>query len=67
MVLRKVNSATSQLINVTTLSLFSFLLARQPPSNRGLLVVEASRSHSDTPQSVGLLWTSDQPVADTST
>ena len=29
--------------------------------------VEASRSHSDTPQSVGLLWTSDQPVAETST
>jgi hypothetical protein len=29
--------------------------------------VEASRSHSDTPHSVGLLWTSDQPVAETST
>jgi hypothetical protein len=30
--------------------------------------VEASRSHTlDTPQSVGLLWTSDQPVAETST
>jgi len=25
-----------------------------------LLIVEASRSHSDTPHSVGLLWTSDQ-------
>jgi hypothetical protein len=30
--------------------------------------VEASRSHTlDTPQSVGLLWTRDQPVAETST
>jgi hypothetical protein len=30
--------------------------------------VEASRSHTlDTPHSVGLLWTSDQPVAETST
>jgi hypothetical protein len=30
--------------------------------------VEASRSHTlDTPHSVGLLCTSDQPVADTST
>jgi hypothetical protein len=30
--------------------------------------VDASRSHSvDTPHSVGLLWTSDQPVAETST
>ena len=31
------------------------------------LFYEVSRSHSDTPQSVGLLWTSDQPVAETST
>ena len=31
------------------------------------LIIEASRSHSDTPHSVGLLWTSDQPDADTST
>jgi hypothetical protein len=30
--------------------------------------VEFSRSHTlDTPQSIGLLWTSDQPVAETST
>jgi hypothetical protein len=28
---------------------------------------EVSRSHSDTPQSVELLWTSDQAVAETST
>ena len=29
---------------------------------------EASRSHTlDTPHSVGLLWTSDQPAAETST
>ena len=27
----------------------------------------ASKSHSDTPHSVGLLWASDQPVAATST
>jgi hypothetical protein len=33
----------------------------------GLLIVEVSRSHSDTPHSVGLLWTSDRPVAETST
>ena len=34
---------------------------------RGLLIIEVSRSHSDTPQSVGLLWTSDQPDTETST
>ena len=32
-----------------------------------LLIVEVSRSHSDTPHSVGLLWTSDQLVSETST
>ena len=33
---------------------------------QGLLVIEASRSHSHTPHSVGFLSTSDQPVAATS-
>ena len=28
---------------------------------QGLLIVADSQSHSDTPHSVGLLWTSDQP------
>jgi len=27
----------------------------------GFLIVDASRSHSDTPHSIGLLWTSDRP------
>jgi len=34
---------------------------------QGLLIIEDSLSHSDTPHSVGLLWTSDQPDAETST
>ena len=34
---------------------------------QGLLIVEGSWSHSDTPHSVGLLWTSDQPDTETST
>jgi hypothetical protein len=29
-----------------------------------LLIIEAARSHSDTPRSLGLLWTSDQPDAE---
>ena len=48
---------------------FFFTLAEQPPPppvGRGLLIVEDSRSHSDTPQSVGLFWTSDLPDAETS-
>jgi hypothetical protein len=39
---------------------------QQPLVGQGLLIIEASRSHIDTPRSVGLLWTSDQPVAETS-
>ena len=46
---------------------FKITMAQQPPVGQGLLIVEASRSRSDTPHSVGLLWTSDQPVAETST
>jgi hypothetical protein len=34
---------------------------------QGLLIIEASRSHSDTPPSVGLIWTSDQADAEIST
>ena len=36
-------------------------------SIQNLLIMEASRTHSDAPHSVGLLWTSDQPVSETST
>jgi hypothetical protein len=42
-------------------------MAQQPLVAQGLLIIEASRSHSDTPHSVGLLWTRDQPDADTPT
>ena len=34
---------------------------------QGFVIVEVWRSHSDTPHSVGLLWTSDRPVAEDST
>ena len=34
--------------------------ATAPPVDQGL-IIEASRSHSDIPHSVGLLWTSEQP------
>jgi hypothetical protein len=44
-----------------------FPVAQQPPVGQGLLIIEASRSHSDTPHTVGLLWTSDQPDAEVST
>jgi hypothetical protein len=42
-----------------------FFTAQQPLMGQGLLIVDASRSRSDTPHSVELLWTSDQPGAET--
>jgi hypothetical protein len=42
-------------------------MAQQPLVGQGLLIIEASRSHSGTPHPVELLCTSDQPVAETST
>ena len=42
-------------------------MTQQPLVSPDLLFVQVSRSHSDTPHSVGLLWTSDQPDAETST
>jgi len=42
---------------------FFFVLAQQPPVDQGRLIDEVSRSHT----TVGLLWTSDQLVAETST
>jgi len=57
-----------QFINAPILvSLFMLLFtARQPLVGQGLLIIEASRSRSDTPHSVVLLWTSDQSDAETS-
>jgi len=42
-------------------------MAQQPLEGYGLLTFQASRSHSDTQQPIGLLWTSDQLDAETST
>jgi len=42
-------------------------VVQQPVEVQGLFITEFSRSHSDTLRSVGLLWKSDQPDAETST
>jgi len=42
-------------------------MSQQPLVGQVLLTAEVPRSHSDTPHSVRLLWTSDRPVAQTST
>ena len=41
-------------------------MAQQPPVLQDLIIIEVSRSHSDTPHAVGLLWTGDQSEAVTS-
>jgi hypothetical protein len=38
-------------------------MAQKPLVGQDLLINEASRSHSDNPNSVRLLWTRDQPDA----
>jgi len=45
--------------------MYFFFVFQQPLEGRGL-IIESSRSHLDTPHSVGLLWTSDRPDAETS-
>ena len=44
-----------------------FSMALPPILAKGFLITEASGSHSDAPHSLGLLWTSDQSEAETST
>jgi hypothetical protein len=48
------------------LNLYPPLIAWHPLVGRDLLIVEASRSHSGTPHSVGLFEMSDHPDAETS-
>ena len=46
---------------------FFFPVALRPVVGPWPSLTEVSRSHSGTPHSAGLLWTSDQPVTQTST
>ena len=42
-----------------------FFRGSTAPVGLGRLIIEVSRARSDTPQSVGLYWTSDRPVVET--
>jgi hypothetical protein len=46
---------------------YNFFMAQQPVVVQGVLIIEASLSLSETPHSVGLLWTSDQLLVENST
>ena len=54
-------------LNAKTANPFFFSVELWPNAGHDLLILQLSRSHNDAPQSVGLLWTSDQLVAETST
>ena len=56
-----------QLIIGTCCNELLFVMTSQPHSDLDRLIVKFPWSHSDTPQSVGLLWRSDRRVAETST
>jgi len=43
-----------------------FTVMQQPSVGQGLLSVDDTQSNADTPQSVGLPWTNNQLVAETS-
>jgi hypothetical protein len=54
-------------IFVTTARKLTAPIPQAATAPSGVLIIDNSRSHSDTPHSVGLFWTSDQPRAETST
>jgi hypothetical protein len=61
-------AATLLLLLLLLLLVLVLSLALQPGSGYGLLVSQGFLiTHNDAPQSVGLLWTGDQLVAETST
>jgi hypothetical protein len=65
---RKLEKKITVTILLTSITRSIFLsMVQQPKVGQDVLIIEASQSHSDTPHSVRLLCTSDQPVAGTST
>jgi hypothetical protein len=65
--LKKQNKCEAKQCNISTGAeiFFFFEYLDSPFGGLGRLIIEASRSHFlDTPHSVGLLWTRDQPVAE---
>jgi hypothetical protein len=55
----------SQNVSLFIRFFFFFYLAFKALASLSLLIPEVT--HKDTPQSVEIFWTSDQPVAETST
>jgi len=56
-----------QTVNIWLYHDIRIFLRKSLPVGHGVLIIKDSRSNSDTPQSVELLWTSDQPDEETCT
>ena len=61
------NKANQTVLKSRTVWAVVFVMVQQPVIGQVLPIIEASRLCSDTPPSVGLLWTNDRLVADTCT
>jgi hypothetical protein len=61
------NKASLRYVLFFTLLYFNHYHGARAPVGQGPLIIKDSWSHSDTPHSVKLLWTSDQSDAETST
>ena len=62
---KKCTNTNPKYKNFLLLSFF-FSHLESPLVGQGILTVQPSRSHSDTPYSEGPLWTRDQPVVEAS-
>ena len=60
------NSIFSIFIILPLIYVLHFPREKKPLVGKGLLIIEASRSHSVTAHSLGLLWTSDRPISEIS-
>ena len=56
----RIHTRCNTAIVINTLYCAFFLLPQQSLVHQGLLIIEASKRHSDASRSLGLLWTSDQ-------
>jgi hypothetical protein len=66
--IKKSKKKKKNVIKETAIKAVFCAVALRPNAGHDLLILEVSQvTHNDAPHSVGLLWTSDQLVAETST
>jgi hypothetical protein len=63
---RTLNDLHDRILRVLHLPLFVFGATAPRWARASSLTIFLDHTHKEAPQSVGLLWTSDQPVAETS-